>query len=293
MNWLPSLLPTAGSNVWVVDRGFASEDQRIALQRGGGHVIVGEKLRGLTKINHEALQRRGRYQTVRDNLEVKEVTIKKGSETRRFVVVRNPKEAVRDAKRREAMVARLQQEIDRLNDGRRRRGGKHSKQVCQLKSHPTMGRFIRELKTGELRLDKSKLKEEAKLDGKYLLSTTDMSLSAEDVALGYKQLWQVERAFRTLKTTLELRPMYHRLPDRIRAHVLLCWLALLLVRVVEREVDDSWDNVRDELEEITRAWIRNKDGIIQLTSRPSNKQRKILNKLSIKDLRHIEAVSAS
>ena len=279
--------------VWVLDRGFSGEDQRLALQRGGGQVIIGEKLRGSAKLNHEALQRRGRYKTVRENLEVKEVMIERGSEKRRFVVVRNPKEAVRDAKRRQAIIARLQAEIDRLNDGRRRRGCKHSKQVCVLKTHPTMGRFVRELKSGELRIDKAKLKEEAKLDGKYLLSTTDLSLSAEDVALGYKQLWQVERAFRTLKTTLELRPMYHRLPDRIRAHVLLCWLALLLIRVIEREVDASWDSIREDLQEIMRAWVRNKDGIIQLTNRLNSKQRSILKSLSIKEPRHIEAVAAS
>ncbi|EGW39435.1 transposase [Desulfosporosinus sp. OT] len=69
------------------------------------------------------------------------------------------------------------------------------------------------------------------LDGKYLIRTFDDTLSVENVALGYKQLLEVERAFRTLKTMLELRPVYHRKEERIRAHVLLCWLSLLLVRI--------------------------------------------------------------
>jgi transposase len=66
----------------------------------------------------------------------------------------------------------------------------------------------------------------------------------EDVALGYKQLMEVERAFRTLKTTLELRPLYHRKDERIQAHVLLCYLALLLVRISERETGETWARIR-------------------------------------------------
>src|SRR5690606_35753882 len=73
-------------------------------------------------------------------------------------------------------------------------------------------------------------------------------LSAEDVALGYKQLIEVESAFRTLKSTLDLRPVYHRIDDRIRSHVLLCWLALLLVRLVEIRTQRTWPAVRDMLQ---------------------------------------------
>ena len=83
---------------------------------------------------------------------------------------------------------------------------------------------------GQPHIDKAKVKAEERLDGKYLIRTSDDTLSPVDVALGYKQLYQVENAFRTLKTTLELRPVYHRLEDRIRSHILLCWLALLLVQ---------------------------------------------------------------
>ena len=77
-------------------------------------------------------------------------------------------------------------------------------------------------------IDRAKIAAEAKLDGKYLLSTSDPHLTAEDVALGYKNLLEAERGFRDLKSTLELRPVFHRLEPRIRAHVLICWLALLL-----------------------------------------------------------------
>ena len=85
------------------------------------------------------------------------------------------------------------------------------------------------------------------MDGKYLLSTSDPDLSAEDVALGYKNLLEAERGFRDLKSTIELRPVFHRIEPRIRAHVLLCWLALLLIRVAERRTGQIWRTIAREL----------------------------------------------
>jgi transposase len=94
-----------------------------------------------------------------------------------------------------------------------------------------------------LSIDKAKVAAEARLDGKYLLATSDPDLAAEDVALSYKNLLEAERAFRTMKSTLYLRPLYHRLNQRIRSHVLLCWLALLLIRVAERRTGRSWRDI--------------------------------------------------
>jgi transposase len=96
-----------------------------------------------------------------------------------------------------------------------------TKAQCKLILHRSMGRYVKELKSGKLKIDNAKVAQDEKLDGKYLLSTSDQHLSAEDIALGYKQLLEVERAFRTLKSTLCLRPVYHSKDDRIRSHVLL------------------------------------------------------------------------
>ena len=96
-----------------------------------------------------------------------------------------------------------------------------------------MKRFLRVTPAGLLRVDKAKIKAEENLDGKYLLRSSDPHLTAEDIALGYKQLLQVERGWRDMKQVIDLRPVYHRREDRIRAHVILCWLALLLIRVIE------------------------------------------------------------
>ena len=85
------------------------------------------------------------------------------------------------------------------------------------------------------------------MDGKYLIATSDPHLSAEDAALGYKNLLEAERGFRDLKSSLLLRPIFHRLEHRIRAHVLLCWLALLLIRVAERRTGLTWRRIATEL----------------------------------------------
>ncbi|MEW5749012.1 MAG: IS1634 family transposase [Candidatus Thermoplasmatota archaeon] len=268
--------------VWVVDRGFAGHEQEVAFQRGGGQVIVGEKLRSSTGKLHPALSRPGRFKVIREDLEIKEVVLVDGGSKRRTIVVRNPKEAEHDLKVRENILSALGAEIERLNSGKGPRGAGHSKAVCALKSHSAFGRYVKELKGGRLVIDTAKVKADEMLDGKYVIFTTDPTLSAEDVVLGYKQLAEVEACFRTLKTTLELRPIYHRLEDRIRAHVLLCWLALLLVRVAETTAGETWRAMREELDEITVTRLATKDGRSEIVSLLTDAQRNILKKLTIK-----------
>ena len=86
----------------------------------------------------------------------------------------------------------------------------HTKTICRLRAHPSYGKYLRQLKDGILNLNKQAICDAGWYDGKYLIRTSDDNLSPEDVALEYKQLLDVEDAFQTLKTTLELRPMYHR-----------------------------------------------------------------------------------
>jgi hypothetical protein len=118
-------------------------------------------------------------------------------------------------------------------------------------------------------------------DGKFLLRSSDPTLSAEDIALGYKQLLQVERAWRDMKTTLDLRPVHHRKEDRIRAHVQLCWLALLLIRIAEHETGDTWRNLRRELQRLHQGTFRGSAGEVTKTSEPTHKQQQILTTLGV------------
>ncbi|MFD0508045.1 IS1634 family transposase [Streptomyces chiangmaiensis] len=230
--------------VWVADRGFTSAANRRALMQGGGGYIIGEKLRSGSAEVKAALARPGRYATVRDNMQVKEVNI--GTDGR-FVICFNPDQATRDAAIRARLVEQLEQAItgtDKLNAAER------SHLAGQLSTKPGLKRFLRTTPGGLLRVDKKKIEAEAKLDGKYLLRSADPNLSAEDIALGYKQLLEVERGWRDMKQLLDLRPVYHRREDRIRAHVLLCWLALLLIRVAENATGQTWNRLRAELQRL-------------------------------------------
>ena len=150
-----------------------------------------------------------------------------------------------------------------------------------ISTKPGLARFLRTTAGGLLRVDEAAIKAEAKLDGKYLLRSSDPTLSAEDIALGYKQLLEVERGWRDMKQVLDLRPVYHRREDRIRAHVVLCWLALLLVRVIETSCEETWPALRHELEKLRLGSFRGAAGSFSQRSEITGAQRAILKKLKL------------
>jgi transposase len=261
--------------MWVADRGFSSKENRRELRRGGGHYIIGEKLRSGSTEATAALSRQGRYQHVRDNLQVKEVKI---ATDERFVICYNPEQAERDTALREVMIGKLAALItgtDTLSVTKR------AQLRGRISTMPGLNRFLRVTPGGLLRIDKRKITTETNLDGKYLLRCSDPNLSAEDIALGYKQLLQVERGWRDMKTTLQLRPVYHRLEDRIRAHVILCWLALLLIRIAETTTSDTWNRLREELQELHVGTFEGPAGTFRQRTELTTEQRDILDKLGI------------
>jgi transposase len=205
-----------GRVVWVADRGFTSAQNRRFLQRAGGHYILGEKLRSGSPEATAALARPGRYASVANNLQVKEVNIDAED---RFVICYNPEAAQRDQQIRTRMLAQLTEAIDGSDN---LPTAKRAELRGVISTRPGLNRYLRITPGGLLRIDQAAVKAEARLEGKYLLRSSDPKLSAEDIALGYKQLLEVERGWRDMKTTLDLRPVYHRREDRIRAHVLLC-----------------------------------------------------------------------
>ena len=125
-----------------------------------------------------------------------------------------------------------------------------------ISTKPGLNRYLRVTPGGLLRIDAAAIKAEENLDGKYLLRTSDPKLSAEDIALGYKQLPEVERGWRDLKQVIDLRPVYHRKEERIRAHVILCWLALLLIRIAETTTGVTWAKIADEQDLLTLGTFR-------------------------------------
>ena len=213
-----------------------------------------------------------------------------GSGKRRFVVAYNPEQAEHDKHLRERNLERIKAELEAMGKLPEK---SFLKAKYALLAHRSMGRYLKELKSGKLSVDKAKVRQYEKLDGKYLLSTSDKSLSAEDVALGYKQLMEVERAFRTLKSTLSLRPVYHTKDDRIRSHVLLCWLALLLVRISEFETGMTWPRVRAELERLHLGEFLHKDGRILQYTELTQIQRNIFKKLKIFPPKKIKSIQTT
>jgi len=274
--------------VWVADRGFTSAENRRYLRSGDHHYIIGEKLRSGSAQADAALSRQGRYQQVAANLRVKEVRI---AEDERFVICYNPEAAERDTAVRARMLAQLEEMItgsDKLTSTKR------AELRGIISTKPGLNRYLRVSPGGLLRIDAAAIKAEENLDGKYLLRTSDPTLSAQDIALGYKQLLEVERGWRDLKQVIDLRPVYHRKEERIRAHVILCWLALLLIRIAETTTGLTWNKIADELDLLTLGTFTGPAGTFRQTAELTKAQRDLLAKLKVPHPKKIiEAIPAS
>ena len=263
-----------GRVVCVMDRGFSSEENCIKLQSGGGHYIIGEKMRSGKPDVEAAIAKGGRYTQIQEDLYAKEAVIGEGERRKRYAVVHNKKEAVKDRATREKHLAFLTGELAAFGPMEKKN---HTKAVCALATHPVYGRYLKSYADGRLVVDKAKIAAEERLDGKYLIRTSDDTLSLKDIVLGYKQLYDIERGFRTLKSELELRPVYHRRSDRIKAHVLICWLALLMIRVIENETGVTWFHVRRMLKQINLVTLQLGEGLIQQSTILTTEQKDIFN----------------
>lgn len=234
--------------VFVGDAGMNSEENRRRLSLGGGKYILAARMRAGDEVTKEVVTRAGRYQTVAENLRVKEVVVEDGERRRRYVVCHNPKEAERQRQHRQRLLEELRLELE----GQREplRGRRHSKRTCELLTSRRYGRYLRQTPGGVPKIDQAAVAAEAKLDGKWVITSNDDSLSAEDLALGYKQLMRVEECWRSMKSGLRTRPIFHWTPHRICAHISLCVLALLLERMAEQRAGDTWRNILARLDAI-------------------------------------------
>ena len=272
--------------VWVADRGFASAANRAYLTRGGGHYLHAEKLRQTNTEAAAALARPGRFHTVAGNLRVKEVAVAPGGDgdgdhglrTQRFVICHNPAQASRDQQVRDNLIAHLEELITGSDTWSARR---RDELVGALRTKPGLRRYLRRTPTGLLRIDRGAAKREAHLDGKWLLRTSDLTLSPEDLAAAYKQLIAVEAGWRDMKSSLGLRPVHHRREDRIRGHIQLCWLALLLIRVAENTTSQTWRSLRHELDRMALVTLATSHGTIAQRSQTTPAQRTVLNALRL------------
>ena len=232
----------------VADRGMISKDMLEFLESPGCSFsyILGVRLRQVKEVGEEVLSRAGRYHEIEpanprhEPLKVKEVQ----NHGRRYVVCINEEQARKDAHDRESIVASLR---DKLKTGDK-----------ALVGNRGYRKFLKNAGKGHFEIDEDKLLAEARFDGKWVL-TTNTALSSSELALQYKQLWMVENVFRTMKSGLDTRPVFHQLDRTIRGHVFCSFLAILLRRELERRLaakncNFEWSDILHDLaalEEVT------------------------------------------
>ena len=233
-----------GRCLFVGDAGMYSADNLAQLSRGLGRYILAVPMRRVRDIEDEVLTRPGRYKQVADNLQVKEVWVGDGERRKRYVLCLNPQEAERERARRAQLLVELGAELALLEQ----REEDHPKAACELMASRRYGRYLSEDGRGRPQLDAAKVKAAEKFDGKFVVISNDDTLSAEDIALGYKGGWIIESCFRRMKQTgLRVRPMFHWTARRIEAHVKLCVLALQMQRSAEIRTDLPWARVAHAL----------------------------------------------
>jgi hypothetical protein len=206
--------------IFVADRGMVSGGLLEELEEAGMEYIVGVRLRR-SPVAEAVLAHPGRYRRVDGQLWVKEVWV----EGLRYVLCYNPERARHDRAVREQVLAQLEERLER-GEGK------------ALLKNRVLARLVKRLPAGALAIDRQAVRRERRYDGKYVLHT-NTGLAPDRVAQAYKQLWRVEAAFRTLKSSLDVRPIYHWTERRVRGHVMVCFLALVLDWLLQRKLRDA------------------------------------------------------
>lgn len=230
--------------VVVADRGMISRDGISLLEdheTAPFDYVLGCRMRRQKEVNEEVLGRAGRYETVDETLAVKEVRVG----DHRYVICLNRREAEKDAFAREAILAKLRATLSRNGP----------KAVVGNKG---FSRFLK-VARGSVTIDEKAVERDARLDGKYVLRT-NTDLPAAEVAKTYKSLWRVERCFRTTKSTLEVRPIFHHHDDTSIGHIVGCFLALRLEVDLQRRLDKagvevSWPDIMRDLGQVQAVTV--------------------------------------
>ena len=277
-----------GRCVLVGDAGLYSADNLGELARGLGRYLLAVPMRRLKEVEAEVLARPGRYRKVADNLQVKEVWVGTGERRRRYVVCFNPEEAERQRRHRSLVLEALAAELRLLAE----RDADHPRAACHLLASRRFARYLTTDASGRPRLDPAKVKAAERLDGKFVVTTNDDSLTAEDAALGYKGAWIIEACFRKLKRTgLAIRPIYHWSPRRIVAHVKLCVLALQIQRAAELRTGRPWARLAHDLATLKAVCYRTEARTIVQRTRIGPELAATLKTLGISRPKQLLAVS--
>jgi hypothetical protein len=235
----------------VADRGMISKETMKTLDdpETGLPYILGVRMRKVKEVREEVLADTQEFQEVRPEgksskdpspLQVKEVSVN----GRRYLVCLNPKEARKDQADREAILASLEEQL--------------KKGASSLVGNRGFRRYLKSEK-GAFSIDQEKVKQDARFDGIWVL-TTNTRLKAEEVALKYKELWQVEHVFRDAKSLLETRPIFHKCDETIRGHVFCSFLALVLKKELYRRIEAAgnsfeWSDIKQDLKSLQEVTL--------------------------------------
>lgn len=273
-----------GRTLFVGDAGMYSAANLEELSKGAGRYILATPIRRIKEIKDEVLSHPGRYADIATNLRAKEVIIGDGERRRRYILCLNEEEADRQKWRRAETLKTLEAELETLKKD-------HPKAACRLVSSKRYGRYLGLDDKGRPYLDREKVKRAEHLDGKFVLTTNDDTLSVADIALGYKGMWIIESCFRKMKTTgLEVRPMFHWMPQRITAHVKLCVLALMIQRAAELATELPWNRLTTILAPLKAVKYQSEGKTILQASKIRPETAEIFKKLDISKPKTILAV---
>jgi len=247
----------------VADRGMISDSTLKVLEDPKDPIsyILGVRMRKTKDVRLDVLSTGGRYQEVYPEpsssrepapLKVKEVFFKGA----RYIVCVNARQSRKEAHARESIIEALKEKL-----------AKGPKSLVGNKGY----RKYLKLDRGGLRIDEDKIKADARFDGKWVLRT-NTSLSAAQAALKYKELWQVERTFRDVKTLLSTRPIYHQKDANIRGHVFCSFLALVLRKELERRLNAKghefeWSQIKQDLKALQTVVIEDNGKRFAIRSR--------------------------
>jgi hypothetical protein len=254
--------------VWVADRGMASDLNLSSVRAAGLHYVVGIRLRAVEDLRAAITADPTPYRSAAEGLLVKDVRLG----NRRMVVCFSPESAARDLKLRTGAIDRMRPVLEHVNAGADHQA---------ITGHGLYRRFVARRSDGQFHLDKAKLEREAQCDGTFVLEVSDDTMTAEAAALAYKGLLRVEQSFRTLKHGVDVRPVYHRLDKRIRAHVSLCMLAYLLERVVELDTGVPFTQIKNSLKRIRAVELTFDQQTVWETSTVPGELRALLGKMKL------------
>jgi transposase len=266
-----------GRALFVADSGMNSSTNRDELARACGKYLLATRMASVSEIKEEVLTKPGRFRTITENLQAKEIVVGDGELRRRYVLCYNPREAERERKHREQVVKELEEELKDHPDHRAT-----ARWAIDLLASGRYKRYLTVDKQNRIRMNREAIQQASKYDGKWVLQTNDDTLTVEDAAAGYKGLLVIERAFRTLKSTrIKMEPMYHWLPKRIEAHVKLCVFSLLIERVAELKCKQPWPNIRRTLSTLQATEFHTRKNQFFQRNEPSSELVRTLKSLEI------------